>query len=63
MWPGPSVIAELMRKKARALPQRRSEFSLADEMNAIREFYGHTRPPVVLLCAQHLNLFSMFGEF
>lgn len=54
------------RKKAQALSQRRSQFSLADEMNTaktIRECYRHSCLSLVLLCAQHLNLLSICGEF
>lgn len=28
----------------------------------IREFYRHSRPPVVLSCAQHMNLLSVLEE-
>lgn len=67
MWPGLSVMSELRRKTAWTRPQRRSQYSLADEMKTkktIREFYGHSHPPVVLLCAQHLDLlFYVWGVF
>lgn len=59
MWPGPSVMSELPRKTAWALPQRRSRYSLAEEMKTkktVREFDGDACLPVVLLCAQHLDL-------
>ena len=62
-----SVTAELTREGGRtSTSPGRSRVRLAGEMNTtetIRKFYGRSYPSAVLLCAQHLNLLSVFESF